>query len=220
MGPSDPAPPNLTAGRFGGKRILGEGRGPERRGAGEEPPGRRRASRKLGSIVQHPTALVPQARSHPAPLEIGFVSVPRSWPTAMRLRSFRILGPRGTRPSVGRAKLAPFCTIGHLLLQTSNFTLQTSPIYMSPPNTRRVAGICAKKWIAPPSRIAVSPCPDANKENLGAGPFLVLDCCTNKNRRSFRGAGIATGFRPHPADGRSEEVMVGRTVTAVPDGWL
>ncbi len=33
----------------------------------------------------------------------------------------------------------------------------------------------------PPSEIAVSPCPDANKENLGAGPFSVLDCCTNQN---------------------------------------
>jgi hypothetical protein len=39
----------------------------------------------------------------------------------------------------------------------------------------------SKKWIAPPSEIAVSSCPDANKENVGAGAFWVLDCCTNKN---------------------------------------
>jgi hypothetical protein len=70
---------------------------------------------------------------------------------------------------------------GRLLLPTSNFTLQNSPIYKSPPITRRVAGIGPEKWVARLSEIAVSSCPETNKENLRAGPFLVLDCCTNEN---------------------------------------
>jgi hypothetical protein len=35
----------------------------------------------------------------------------------------------------------------------------------------RVAGICAEKWVAPPSEIALSLCPAANKENLLTGLF-------------------------------------------------
>jgi hypothetical protein len=81
-----------------------------------------------------------------------------------------------------------------LLLPASNFALQTSPVYTRPPITRRVAGICAKKWISPPSEIAVSPCPDANKENFGAGPFWVLDCCTNK---SIVGVSAGQGLPPN-----------------------
>jgi hypothetical protein len=53
--------------------------------------------------------------------------------------------------------------------QSSHFKLLL--IYMPPPITRRVAGICPEKWIALRSETAVSPCPDANKENFSAGPF-------------------------------------------------
>ena len=73
-----------------------------------------------------------------------------------------------------------FARIGALPPLTSNIKLPTSPTHVRPPITRRVAGIYPEKWIAPPSNIAVSPCTDANKENLGGGPFWVLDCCTNR----------------------------------------
>ena len=93
---------------------------------------------------------------------------------------------------------------------------------MSPPNTLRVAGICAKKWTATPSRIAVSPCSDANKENLTAGPFWVLDCCTNRTITR-----VSEGLRLPPNSDHTEmrrgDGQVGggaRMVTASPDGWL
>ncbi len=81
-------------------------------------------------------------------------------------------------------ELALFRTMGPRLPLTSNIKIHTSNssyFYTPPPITRRVAGICTEKWIALCSETAVSPCPDANKENLSAGPFSVLDCCTNRN---------------------------------------
>jgi hypothetical protein len=120
----------------------------------------------------------------PAPGQIGFVSPDRP----ARVRGGR---PQGGRPAVGlrsirNPKLKNWLCFarwahGRPLLQASNSALQTSPIYTPLPITRRVAGICTRKWIAPPSEIAVSRWPDANKENLCGGPFLVLDCCRNKN---------------------------------------
>ena len=68
---------------------------------------------------------------------------------------------------------------------------------MPPPNTRRVAGIGAEKWIARPAKIAVSPCPYTNKKNLNTGLFYALDCCTNKNITGDSRP-EAAGCRPWP----------------------
>ena len=76
--------------------------------------------------------------------------------------------------------------------QTSHFKLLR--LY-APPIPRRVAGIRTEKWIAPPSEIVVSPCPDVNKKNLGAGPFSVLDCCTNE---IITGVSDGQGLPPNP----------------------
>ena len=74
-------------------------------------------------------------------------------PDEPRLALFRTIDPR-----------APLTS--NIKLHTSNFScLYASPYY--PPCCRNLS----KKWIAPPSEIAVSPCPDANKENLSAGRF-------------------------------------------------
>ena len=83
----------------------------------------------------------------------------------------------GTRE--GWASGKPDIQVVHLSLETSHFKLLQ--FYTRLPITRRVAGIGTEKWIAPRSEITVSPCPDAGKENLRAGRFWVLDCCTNKN---------------------------------------
>jgi hypothetical protein len=75
------------------------------------------------------------------------------------------------------------------------------------PITRRVAGICAEKWIAPLSEIAISPCPEANKENLCADPFQAPGCCTNRNVGGIsEGMGIATA----DCDGEDRFVQRGR----------
>jgi hypothetical protein len=91
---------------------------------------------------------------------------PRPLHPAGKSGLFRMIGPGG-RNWLCFVRWAH----GRLLLHTSNFTLQASPVRTSPPNTRRIAGIVSKDWAAPPSKIAVSYYPDANKENFRAGPF-------------------------------------------------
>ena len=62
----------------------------------------------------------------------------------------------------------------------------------------RVAGIHAKKWVASSPEISVSACSDTGKENLSAGRFQVLDCCTNKNTR-----GVSEGLELPPDSGHT-----------------
>ncbi len=61
----------------------------------------------------------------------------------------------------------------------------------------RVAGMCPEKWVSLLPERTVSPYPDVNKENLGAGPFQVLDCCTNGNI-----PGVLSGTEKPPSSGR------------------
>lgn len=94
--------------------------------------------------------------------------------------------PHPILTGAGRPAYNPFGFVSHVCSTAVSYFKHQTPhfelllIHMSPPNTRRVARIVPKKWIARPSEISVSPCPDANKKNLNAGLFLVLDCCTNR----------------------------------------